>query len=99
MAFKVTDIISASSIRVLPRWSWEDYAGDIINIKGFANIISSNTGEFIKKKLETLLLNKEVELKNPSNPVRNNGNDEITVSVYLNGVDISIYFPELKSVA
>src|ERR1700759_837505 len=98
MAFKVTEILSANTIRVTPRWSWENnkYSGDQITIKNFS-VTNGQLSDFIKTKLSNLLMNRDVELKNPTSPKMNNGNDEITVSVYLNGVDISIYFPELKS--
>lgn len=99
MAFKVTKILTPNTLEIASRWAWNEYAGNTVKIKGF-NISDTQTGAFIINKLSSLLLNKEVELKNPSNPVKNtNNNDEVTVSVYLNGVDISVYFPELKATA
>ena len=98
MAFTIDKIIDADTIQVSPRWGWEDYAGSTIKIKGF-DIFKDHTTQFIIDKLSSLLLNKEVELKNPSNPIHHDGNDELTASVYLGGSDISVYFPELKIVA
>jgi hypothetical protein len=99
MAFRVTEIINANTIKISPRWAWEGYAGEFIKIKNF-NTTSVDVSNFIKTKLSNLLLNKEVELKNPTNATKGaNNNDEITVNVYLNGVDISVYFPEMRSVA
>lgn len=98
MAFIVSKIIDADTIEVSPRWEWEQYAGDQIKIKGF-NIFKTYSTQFIIDKLTSLLLSKDVELKNPSNPQQNNGNDQITANVFLSGTDISVYFPELKIVA
>lgn len=98
MAFVVNKILDADTIQISPRWGWENYAGDKIKIKGF-NIFKDHTSQFIIDKLSSLLLNKEVELKNPSNPISHDGNDELTAKVFLGGSDISVYFPELKIVA
>jgi hypothetical protein len=99
MAFKVKEIKSAGLIEVEPRWSWNGQTGSLVKIPGF-NSISPNTTDFIITKLNTLILGKDVDLKNPVNGILNiENNAQIEASVYLNNIDITVYFPELKTPA
>jgi hypothetical protein len=51
---------------------------------------------FVINKLNTLINNSLIELKNPLHSNEENGKKIISCSVYLNNIDISHYFPELK---
>lgn len=100
MSFRVESILTPNTLIVTPRWSWNDYVGSVIQIKGLGVTHDDETRDFVITKLRNLILNKDVELKNPSNPVKlAEDSYSITVGVYLNGVDIAVYFPELRSVA
>jgi hypothetical protein len=91
MAFKVTDIIDGNTIKVSPGWKWKEVLGDTVKVFGYRQPTTEEL-EFTKSKLITLIDDKIVELKNPKEI---NG-PTITCSVFLNGIDISQYFPELK---
>lgn len=93
--FTVTHIINGNTIKVQPGWTWNNVNGDLVQIKGY-NVSPAYTTLAIHR-LNTLLINKQVELKNAvSTNLTINGN-EVVCSVYLNGIDISQYFPELKT--
>jgi hypothetical protein len=97
--FTVTDIIDGNTIRV-SGWSWNNLEGERVRIAGF-NPQGADYIAFAKNKLQTLLKDKKVELKNviSSEKGTKEKDDLITCSVYLNDIDISQYFPELKTPA
>jgi len=97
MDFRVIKIVNTNTIQVSPRWSWQGEAGSLVSIVGFREVNEAQTKTFIINKLTTLLLDKLVELKNPISPVTIVDNDKnLSASVYLNSINISVYFPELK---
>ena len=86
--FKVVEIIDKERIKVSPLWAWNNKTGSIVNISQQLKI----NNEFFLKRLKTLLDNKEIELKNPIKA------DESSVHcyVFLDGINIKNYFPELQ---
>ena len=92
--FKVTDIIDGNTIEVSPQWKWNDKIGNVVKVLGYPTP-DEQTTPFVKNKLSTLILNKDIDLKNPTTI---NINNQILAYVYLNGINIASYFPELKSV-
>lgn len=93
MSFTVTNIIDSNTIQVAPGWKWEKYEGALVKIKGYVSSPASNP--FTISKLKALILNKPVELKNPT-MVNTIPANTIECSVILNGIDVAQYFPELK---
>jgi len=93
MAFTVTNILDRGTVSVSPNWKWENHEGNVVKIFGFSPSVSSPAlDSFAIGKLETLILHKSVQLKNP---VQVNDN-AIVCSVFLNDIDILNYFPEFK---
>lgn len=94
--FKVTNIIDGCTIEVAG-WAWGDYAGKVVKIQGYT-IKDEKHNSFAKGKLQILLNGKMVELKNVVRAEKQSGDnsDILYCSVYLNDIDISMYFPELK---
>lgn len=97
-AFKVVEIVDANTISVLPTWivndplSNRDIKGHRVNIKG---INTTNMDEYAKKRLEILLLNKDVELFNPELvEIANEEDGVVMCNVYLEKTDVVYYFPE-----
>lgn len=101
--FKVVEIIDGDTIKVTPRWkikrpNGEVITGDTLRIFGYV-LPKAGTDDFIyaKLKLQRLLQDKEVSLKNPSFlPTSEAKNALITCRVTLNDVDVSYYFPEFR---
>jgi hypothetical protein len=91
MGFRVLEIINSTTIRISPNWKWVDVSGYVVQIVGYTKP-HHEIEDFIQTKLIALIHDKEIELKKPIEI--NNG--EIRCSVYLNQVDITVYFPELK---
>jgi endonuclease YncB( thermonuclease family) len=93
MAFSVIKIIDGNTIQVSPNWKWKEASGDYVKIEGYSKP-SLAYEELAITKLNTLIANQQVELNNPKEVSGN----VITCSVYLNRIDITQYFPELKTV-
>jgi len=64
MAFKIIEVIDGGTFRVFPNWGWSDHEGDKIKLNGYVSLPPEHDRE-AKKILKNLLLNREVELKNP----------------------------------
>ena len=98
--FRVTEIIDGNTIRVAG-WVWSagSYQGTKVKIAGYTTSpASTEYGMLLKNRLTNLLLGKDVELKNVTKADKGivQKDDILYCSVYLNDVDISKYFPELK---
>ena len=95
--FKVTNIIDGTTIEVVG-WAWGDYAGRLVKVEGYT-IKDPQHEAFAKGKLNILLNDKMVELKNVIRAEKRQGdnNDIIHCSVFLNDIDIAQYFPELTA--
>jgi hypothetical protein len=98
--FKVAEIINANTIRVSPKWHFLDASGrpisdDKIRILGF-NV--SPDDKYAQNRLTSLLMNREVDLVDPTIISENVGrNAFIGCYVLLDGTDITYYFPEYHS--
>ncbi len=97
--FKVKDIIDGRTIQVAGWQAGESYRGKLVRIQGYE--VPSNYEDYVKTKLRTLLNEKSVELKNVAMYVKGegNGNDTVHCHVFLDDIDISTYFSELKTLA
>ena len=94
--FNVVKIINGNTIQVSPGWKWGEFSGSQIKINGY-NVPGSQYDSFAVSKLTTLIMGKPIDLKNPLSVKKEEAGGEIlTCSVFLNDVDISQYFPELK---
>lgn len=97
MLFKVEEIISGDEIRISPNWAWQGEIGDTVVVYGYITPKPTMDGyEFAKKKLEKLILGRKVELYSPSFYDKF-GHAKLVCNVYLDGIDISNFFPEFKS--
>lgn len=95
-AFNVIEIINGNTVKVSPGWRWGNLEGDLVQIAGYKNLPQYNS--FAANKLKTLLQNTKVDLKNPTGTIGEGIYKTILCYVYLNEIDISLYFPELKNV-
>lgn len=104
MKFKVIEIINVDTIKVSPEWFWEQpdgtkLQGNILRIWGyFTPPHGTFAANYAKEKLVKILQDQMVELKNPkkiTNPAEAK-NTPIACDVYLNDVNIMLYFPEYK---
>lgn len=95
--FKVTNIIDGNTITV-DGWKWNNYTGKSVKIVGY-NVNGENQNTFAKSKLEILLKEKSIELKNVQKAEFSipPGNDTIYCEVFLNDINIAQYFPELTT--
>jgi hypothetical protein len=92
--FNVISIIDANTIKVSPSWKWREKTGNLVKI----NLSIDNTSipeiEVFKSRLKDLLQDKFIELKNPTHI--DEPEEKIYCYVFLNGVNISKYFPDIK---
>lgn len=103
--FKVIGILDADTIIVSPEWKinlkdGSSLQGSKLRVHGY-NPPSGNryAYELTKRKLEALVLNKYVSLKNPYFlPKNENELAPIACQVILNDVDISYYFSDLNQI-
>ncbi|MFW6129894.1 MAG: thermonuclease family protein [Atribacterota bacterium] len=85
MSFKVTNVVDGDTFDVTPEWKWNGKTGNRIRIKNFqAPEIDEPGGEAAKRKLENLILEEKVELKDPVSIDRG----RLVCDVYLNGKNI-----------
>lgn len=92
--YRVREVLSGDEIKIEPGWNWEGYKGDTVVVFGYTTPEIGMYGyEFAKQKLTELLEGKSVELYTPKFYTKY-GYEKIVCYVYLNGVDISNYFPE-----
>jgi len=94
--FTVTQIINGITFRVIPGWKWNNYEGSLVVIKGIQTDPSYNL--LITHRLNNLLINRPIELKNATKIINLPEGTAIHCSVYLNEIDITQYFPEVKTV-
>ena len=66
MKYKVTRIIDGDTFEVSPDWEFESRTGNIVRPRGYDTAEWGDPGyQEAKDKLTNLILNKEVELRNP----------------------------------
>jgi endonuclease YncB( thermonuclease family) len=89
--FKVTEIVDGDTFKIDPGWKWNGKTGNTIRPLGY-DTPEKGEPEFNEttEKLKQLLLNQEVELKNPIKLSYN----RLLCDVYFNNKKLSNYFPE-----
>ena len=87
--FKVINIIDGDTIRVSPMWVFNNLQGDIVKVRGYSTPAEVDQ-PLITKRLRSLILNQEVELKNAGQ--FNVDSEALLCSVILKGTDIAKYF-------
>ncbi len=91
MFFNVTRIIDGDTFVVSPNWEWNGYKGNRVRPIGWDAPEIGTPGYYEATcKLESLILLKNVELKN----VIKLSYDRLLCTVYLNGVNIADYFKQ-----
>lgn len=93
MNFKVIRVIDGDTFGVSPNWKWNEQTGSIIRANGYDTPEEGQPGyQTAKEKLENLILNKEVELKNPIRITYG----RLLCDVYYNGKNLADYFCEYQ---
>jgi len=93
MAFKVVNIIDGDTFEVLPPWKWGDRSGIRVRPTGYNIPEEGQPGyQNAKDKLQKLILEKEVELKN----FVDIDYDRLICDVYFDGKNLADYFPIYK---
>lgn len=93
MAFKVIEVIDGDTFDVSPNWSWGDQEDKRVRANGYNAPEEGQPGyQAAKEKLERLILNKEVELRNPINITYG----RLLCDVYYEGKNLADYFPEYQ---
>lgn len=96
MSFKVTRVIDGDTFEVSPRWNWNNQTGDTVRANGYDAPERGQPGyQEAKEKLERLILNKSVELKNPIKITYG----RLLCDVYIGGRNLADFFPEYQSVS
>jgi len=93
--FKVIEIVNANIIRVSPQWKFvpyqEEFVDDRVKIQGFHN---SPDDTAVIGRLKSLLLDKEVELLNPTLFPFLVDKTIVECNVMLDNTDVTYFFPE-----
>ena len=93
MIFTVIKVIDGDSFEVSPNWKWNDQTGGVIRVYGYDTPEEGELGyQTAKNKLTDLILDKEVELKNPVRITYG----RLLCNVYYNDKNIADYFPEYQ---
>lgn len=93
MSFKVTAVVDGDTFSVEPGWEWDEKSGDRIRPAGFDTPEKGETGyEAATRKLNRLILGKEVELKNPVKLTY----ERLLCDVYIDGKNLKSHFPEYQ---
>lgn len=92
--FTVTEIIDGDTFKVSPGWKWNNEKENTIRPTGY-NTPKKGEPQYqeMKEKLQQLLLDKEIELKNPIKLSYN----RLLCDVYINGKNFSELFPDYKA--
>jgi endonuclease YncB( thermonuclease family) len=92
--FKVNQIIDGDTFDVTPGWKWNNQTGDRVRPTGYdAPELDQPGGPAAKRKLEQLILGKQVELRNPATIDRG----RLVCDVYFNGRKLADFFPEYRT--
>ena len=93
MSFRVTRVIDGDTFEVSSKWEWNDQTGNVVRVNGYDTPEKGESEhQSTKDKLENLILNKDVELKNPIRITYG----RLLCDVYYNGKNIADYFPEYQ---
>lgn len=95
--FLVKKVINAEEIEIEPNWAFQGHTGKSVIVFGYQTPQQGMYGyEFAAKKLKALLEGKHVELFSPTFFPKYFGTTKLVCRVYLDGTDISNFFPEFK---
>lgn len=93
MICKVSEVIDGDTFKISPEWKWTGQTGDTVRPLGYDAPEKGHPGyEPAKKKLENLILNKEVELRNPAKL----SYQRLLCDVYFGGKNLASFFPEYQ---
>lgn len=99
--FKVIDIIDGETIKLASNFKWNSphgriMVGNTVKINGY-NLPPKDTFayNYVKEKLELLLKNKMVVLKNPI-LFKGLEGESIICDVFIDNINVVSYFPEYK---
>ena|ERR1051326_8732391 len=97
--FRVIRVIDADTIQVYPNWLWNGQQGNIVRVYGYSSPTDPHVQASARGKLNNILQNQLVELKNPFIAPSNNviAQPQLVCRVFRNTVDVSRYFPELNN--
>jgi len=91
--FKVTEVIDGDTFKVSPNWKWDERTGDTVRPAGYDAPEEGEPGyQEAKVKLEGLILDEAVELKNPVSVTYG----RLLCEVYVNGKNLADFFPEYQ---
>ena len=96
MAFTIKSILNFNTIEVIPTWVWGENKGNKVKIFRLEdnNAVNSKMTELFTRRLSELLSGKTVELRNPQKVI---GEDTIECELFLEGVNVVNYFPDLSN--
>ena len=93
ISFRATRIIDGDTFETSSNWKWNNQTGRVVRVNGYDTPEEGKSGhQSAKDKLENLILNKDVELKNPIRITYG----RLLCDVYYNGKNIADYFPEYQ---
>jgi len=92
--FTVIEIINGDTFKISPGWKWNNEKGDTIRPTGY-DTPEKGEPQFqeMREKLKQLLLNKEIELKNPIKLSYN----RLLCDVLVNGRNLAEFFEDYKA--
>jgi len=93
MSFNVIEVIDGDTFEVSPKWEWNNQEGNIVRANGYDAPEQGQPGyQAAKDELTSLILGKEVELKNLIKITY----DRLLCDVYYQGKNLAEYFPEYQ---
>lgn len=91
---EVSEVVDGDTFKVKNGWEWNGKKGDTVRPTGYNTPEKWNPGyERAKKRLENLILNKKVDIKD-AKIVDEWG--RLVAEVYYDGKNLAEYFPEYK---
>lgn len=95
MKYKIIEIIDGDTFKVSPEWKWNAHtSGTLVRLNGYNAPEKDQEGyREAKEKLENLILNKEVELKNPIRVT----DGRLLCDVYYEEKNLTEHLPEYKA--
>ncbi len=85
MLFIVTKIFDGDTFEINPEWNWNDDTGKVIGLKSYDSPVIGQAGyKEAKERLEQLILNKQVDLRNPVNL----STGRLLCDVFVDGEDV-----------
>jgi endonuclease YncB( thermonuclease family) len=89
MKARVKQIIDGDTFIIANGWSWSGFSGERVRPTGYdAPEVGTPGATLATWRLSGLILNKDVELRNPVKVDRG----RLVVDVYFNGINLAYYF-------